>query len=59
MNLIIALTIMIGAVIASYYLAVEKGQQKFVWPIATTLIGPGVFIVQYLVVVFNQKRKMA
>lgn len=48
MNMIIFYAIAIGAIYASYKLSMEKGQNKFVWPILTFLIGPSVFIVQYI-----------
>jgi len=34
---------------ASFKLAEEKGQNKFIWAIATALIGPFVIGIQYLI----------
>ena len=48
MNVIIFYAIAIGAIYASYKLAIEKEQNKYLWPILTFIIGPSVFIVQYI-----------
>lgn len=37
------------SVFASFKLAEEKGQNKFIWAIATALVGPFVLGIQYLV----------
>ena len=44
------------AYIVSYKLAKEKLQNHLVWPILTALLGPGIFIVQYLVTIFMKKK---
>jgi hypothetical protein len=33
-------------------------QNKIVWPILTALLGPGIFIIQYLVTTFAKKRML-
>lgn len=37
------------SVFASFKLAEEKGQNKFIWAVATALVGPFVLGIQYLV----------
>ncbi|MDU5108603.1 MULTISPECIES: hypothetical protein [unclassified Clostridium] len=37
------------SVFASFKLAEEKGQNKFIWALATAFIGPFVLGIQYLV----------
>lgn len=59
MNFIIVIALLVGAVFASYKLAIEKGQHKIIWPLITLVIGPGIFIIQYLTSIFVDKRKMA
>lgn len=59
MQVFIVLALLVAAVFASYKLAIEKEQNKIIWPAVTLLIGPGIFIIQYLVSVFINKRKIA
>ena len=59
MQVFIVLALLVAAVFASYKLAIEKEQNKIIWPAVTLLIGPGIFIVQYLVSVFINKREVA
>ena len=59
MQVFIVLALLVAAVFASYKLALEKQQNKIIWPALTLLIGPGIFIIQYLVSVFTDKRKIA
>lgn len=59
MQVFIVLALLVAAVFASYKLALEKQQNKIIWPVITLLIGPGIFIIQYLVSVFTDKRKIA
>lgn len=59
MQVFIVLALLIAAVFASYKLALEKQQNKIIWPAITLLIGPGIFIIQYLVSIFIDKRKIA
>lgn len=59
MDFIVVIGILAAAVFASYKLAIEKEQHKIVWPIMTLLVGPSVFIIQYLTSVFVDKRKIS
>lgn len=59
MQVFIVVALLVAAVFASYKLALEKEQNKIIWPAVTLLIGPGIFIIQYLVSVFINKRKIA
>ena len=59
MQFLIVIALLLAAVFASYKLAIEKQQNKIVWPAVTLLIGPGVFIIQYLTSIFINKRKIA
>lgn len=59
MQVFIVIALLVAAVFASYKLAIEKQQNKIVWPAVTLLIGPGVFIIQYLTSIFINKRKIA
>ncbi len=59
MQVFIVLALLVAAVFASYKLALEKQQNKIIWPVITLLIGPGIFIIQYLVSIFTDKRKIA
>ena len=56
MAYIVSYALLIAAVFCSYKLAKEKVQNHIVWPILTALLGPGVFIVQYLVTIFMEKK---
>lgn len=56
MAYIVSYALLIAAVFCSYKLAKEKVQNIIVWPVLTALLGPGVFIVQYLVTIFMQKK---
>ena len=56
MAYIISYGLLIAAVFCSYKLAKEKVQNQFVWPILTALLGPGIFIIQYLVTIFMNKK---
>ena len=59
MQVFIVIALLVAAVFASYKLAIEKQQNKIVWPAVTLLIGPGIFIIQYLTSIFINKRKIA
>ena len=59
MQAFIVVGLLVAAVFASYKLAIEKEQHKIVWPIMTLLVGPSVFIIQYLTSVFVDKRKIS
>ena len=59
MDFIVVIGILAAAVFASYKLAIEKQQNKIIWPAITLLIGPGIFIIQYLVSVFKNNKKFA
>lgn len=56
MAYIVSYALLIAAVFCSYKLAKEKVQNQIVWPILTALLGPGIFIVQYLVTIFMEKK---
>ena len=56
MAYIVSYGLLIAAVFCSYKLAKEKLQNHLVWPILTALLGPGIFIVQYLVTIFMKKK---
>ncbi len=56
MAYIVSYALLIAAVFCSYKLAKEKLQNHLVWPILTALLGPGIFIVQYLVTIFMNKK---
>lgn len=55
---ILNLFLMAVTIFASFKLAEEKGQNVFVWPFATALVGVLVFIIQYLVSVYWPKKNM-
>lgn len=57
MQFLIVIALLLEAVFASYKLAIEKQQNKIIWPATVLLIGPGLFIVQYLVAEFVNKKK--
>ena len=59
MQAFIVIGLLVAAVFASYKLAIEKQQNKIIWPAITLLIGPGIFIIQYLVSVFKNNKKVA
>ena len=46
------------SVFASIKLAVEKRQNKFIWAIATALIGPFILSIQYLVAWYKYKNSI-
>ena len=56
MAYIVSYGLLIAAVFCSYRLAKEKMQNQLVWPILTVLLGPGIFIIQYLVTIFMNKK---
>ena len=56
MAYIVSYGLLIAAVFCSYKLAKEKVQNQFVWPILTALLGTGIFIIQYLVTIFMNKK---
>ena len=56
MSYIFSYALLIASVYCSYKLAKEKVQNQFVWPILTALLGPGIFIIQYLVTIFMNKK---
>lgn len=58
MQVFIVIALLVAAVFASYKLAIEKQQNKIIWPAITLLIGPGIFIIQYLTSIFIDKRKI-
>ncbi len=47
--------LLLVSVFASFKLAEEKEQNKFIWAIATALIGPFVLGIQYLVAWYKFK----
>lgn len=59
MQAFIVIGLLVAAVFASYKLAIKKQQNKIIWPAITLLIGPGIFIIQYLVSVFKNNKKFA
>lgn len=56
MAYIVSYGLLIAAVFCSYRLAKEKMQNQLAWPILTVLLGPGIFIIQYLVTIFMNKK---
>lgn len=56
MGYIVSYALIIASVFCSFKLAKEKSQNHIIWPILTALIGPAIFIVQYLVTTFNKKK---
>ena len=58
MNIILSYAILISAIFCSFRLAKEKNQNTIVWPVITALMGPLVFIVQYLVITFTKKTEI-
>mgnify|MGYP007053731987 FL=1 len=58
MAYIISYGLLIASIYCSFKLATEKMQNKIVWPILTALLGPGIFIIQYLVTTFAKKRML-
>lgn len=56
MNTVLMMVILLAAVFASFKMAEEKGQNKFVWSVITLLVGPLVVILQYLVAYFTKKK---
>ncbi|WP_299997580.1 hypothetical protein [uncultured Clostridium sp.] len=56
MAYIVSYGLLIIAVFCSYNLAKEKVQNKFIWPILTAILGPAIFIIQYLVTIFMKKK---
>ena len=56
MAYIVSYGLLIAAVFCSYRLAKEKMQNQLVWPILTVLLGPGIFIIQYLVTILMNKK---
>ena len=58
MNVILSYAILIASIFCSFRLAKEKNQNTMVWPVITALMGPLVFIVQYLVITFTKKKEL-
>lgn len=56
MTYIVSYVLLIAAVFCSYKLAKEKVQNHILWPISMVILGPGVFIIQYLVTIFKEKK---
>ena len=56
MAYIVSYALLIAAVFCSYKLAKEKAQNHIVWPVLKVVLGPGIFIVQYLVTIFMEKK---
>ena len=48
MSFIVVYAILILAAYCSFKLAKEKGQNHIIWPILTILLGPSIFVVQYI-----------
>ena len=57
MYTIISYAMLIAAIFCSFKLAKEKNQNAIVWPVITALLGPIIFIVQYMVTTFNIKKE--
>lgn len=55
MSYIISYAMLIAAVFCSYNLAKETTQNHIIWPIATVVLGPAIFIIQYLITTFKKK----
>ena len=55
MSYIFSYALLIASVYCSYKLAKEKSQSHIVWPIVTVILGPAIFIIQYLVTLFKEK----
>ena len=56
MAYIVSYALLIASGFCSYKLAKEKLQNHILWPILTILLGPGIFIIQYLVTTFKNKK---
>ena len=56
MSYIFSYALLIAAGFCSYKLAKEKLQNHILWPVLTMLLGPGIFIIQYLVTTFKKKK---
>ena len=56
MAYIVSYALLIASVYCSYKLAKEKLQNHILWPVLTMLLGPGIFIIQYLVTTFKKKK---
>lgn len=56
MGYIFSYALLIASVYCSYKLAKEKSQNHIVWPIGTVILGPAIFIIQYLATIFNEKK---
>lgn len=55
MSLIVSYAILIATIYASFKLAKEKGQHHIIWPVLTAVLGPVIFIVQYLSTTLGKK----
>lgn len=55
MTYIVSYGLLIAAVFCSFKLAKEKRQNHIVWPVITAVLGPAVFIIQYLSTTFTKK----
>lgn len=55
MSFILSYAILIAAIYSSFRLAKEKGQHHIVWPVLTAILGPIIFIVQYLSTTLGKK----
>ena len=58
MNIILSYAVLIASIYCSFRLAKEKEQNTMIWPIITAIMGPLVFIVQYLVTTFTKKESL-
>lgn len=56
MSYIFSYALLIASVYCSYKLAKEKSQSYIIWPISTIILGPAIFIIQYLATLFNEKK---
>ena len=56
MSYIFSYALLIASVYCSYKLAKEKSQSHIVWPRVTVILGPAIFIIQYLVTLFKEKK---
>ncbi|AYE34078.1 hypothetical protein [Clostridium septicum] len=59
MNSIVFILVIASAVFVSFKMAEEKGQSKYIWSLATAMIGPFVIIVQYITHYFRNKNKLS
>lgn len=57
MDLIVMLMVVGASVYASYKMAIEKAQNKIVWPVAAALFGPVPVVLQYIVADITQEKR--